>query len=91
MLESKLSPTSKDISFGPMEVSLNSTLKSPNALDGNTCYTDIAQNEETNNRSNTVIVNINFKSKRLLREEFDESKQTDFENNKFEDKKLLNL
>ena len=75
-----------------MEVNLNSNkkLNNPNPLDGNTCYTNVAQNEETNNRSNTVIVNINFKSKRILREEFDDSKQTDFEN-KCEEQKILNL
>ena len=76
-----------------MDISLNGekNIKNSDSFDENNDLADVEQNE-TINRSNTVIVNINFKSKRLLREEFNDSKPLDFKNqNKFEEKKLLNL
>ncbi|XP_054159620.1 guanylate cyclase 32E-like [Oppia nitens] len=55
----------KELPFDSMEVNLNANNRSKmtNSLDGNNFLANISQNDDNNSHTNTVIVNINFKSK----------------------------
>ena len=85
----KPSSKSKDLSFEDIQMSgnINRNKVSTNASDAN-CFAKMSPKEEQSNRLNTVIVNINFKSKRVMDNNDEEYER---QTSNVSDNKLLNV